>query len=100
MAGVRVDAVRQHRHAEEQRAENGSHPEHGLRRVVGFGAAKGGHAVGYRLDTREGDRARREALEDEEESERPAERSGSCERDALCREPGISARIFLCDGAT
>ena len=77
VARVRLEVVREERHAEEQRAEQHAHPHERGGRVLRLGTAERGHAVGDRLDPGERDRARREALEQQEDAERPAATPGS-----------------------
>ena len=67
VARVRLEPVREHRDAEEQRAEQHAHPHERRRGVLRLRAPERGHAVRDRLDAGERDRARREALQQEED---------------------------------
>ncbi len=80
VARVRLEVVREHRHAEEQRAEEHPHPHQRGRRVLRLRAPERGHAVRDRLDAGERDRARREALEQQEDAERAAALERAVER--------------------
>ena len=68
-----MEMVGEDRDPEEQTAEESAHHQDGRRRVLGLGLAKGGDAVGDRLDTSERDRARREPAQEDEEAERSAD---------------------------
>ena len=71
--GYGCEPVREHRDAEEQRAEQHAHPHERGRGVLRLGPPERGHAVRDRLDAGERDRARREALQQQEERERAAD---------------------------
>ena len=61
-------------------------------RVLRLGPPERGHAVGDRLDAGERDRARREALEEEEEAERAAGLRSPVERLRVERRRGCRGR--------
>ena len=73
LARVRAEVVGEDLHAHEQRAEDDAHPHQRGGRVLRLRAAERGHAVRDRLDPGERDRARREALQQEEDAERAAD---------------------------
>ena len=67
---VRTEVVGQDLHAHEQCPEDDSHPDQGGRGVLRLRAAERGNPVGDRLHSGECDRARREALQQDEDAER------------------------------
>ena len=72
LARVRVEPVREERHPEEERAEDERHRDERLRRVLRLGLLERRDAVGDGLDAGERDGAGREALQHQEERQRPA----------------------------
>ncbi len=65
-----LDVGRQVRDPDEHRHRDDPHDEERLGRVLGLGATERRHAVGDRLDTRQGGRARRERVQDHEQADR------------------------------
>ena len=96
MARVRVEAVGEHGHAEEQGAEDRAHPRHGRGRVLRLGRPEGGHPVGDGLDPGEGDRPRREPPQDQKDPERPAGEAAALEVALVERHRRQVAQVAAC----
>ena len=74
-----MEVVSEDRDPEEETAEKQAHHQDGRGCVLRFRLAKRGNAVGNSFDTGKGDRARREAAQQNEEAERAADLVGALE---------------------